>query len=69
MVTYVRRLAAERPRSSTLTIENQTLSFAELDDLSEHAAHRYVQLGVGASDIVAIALPNSVEFMVAAFAT
>jgi bile acid-coenzyme A ligase len=69
MVTLLRRLAAERPRSHALTVDERTLSFAEVNDLSERAAHRYADLGVGPGDIVVIALPNSVEFMVAAFAT
>jgi len=69
MVTLLRRLAAERPRSHALTVGERTLSFAEVNDLSERAAHRYADLGVGPGDIVVIALPNSVEFMVAVFAT
>lgn len=69
MVTHLRRLALERPGTNAVTVDDRTLSFAELDQLSERAAHRYAGLGVGPGDLVAIALPNSVEFIVAAFAT
>ena len=69
MVTHLRRLALERPAANAVTVDDRTLSFAELDQLSERAAHRYAGLGVGPGDLVAIALPNSVEFIVAAFAT
>lgn len=69
MVTLLRRLAEERPESAALTVEGRTLSFAELDRLSERAAHRYAELSVAPGDVVAIVLPNSIEFIVAAFAT
>lgn len=69
MVTLLRRLAKQRPEAPALTVEGQTLSFAELDHLSECAAHQSAELGVGPGDVVAIVLPNSIEFIVAAFAT
>lgn len=69
MISHLRRLADERPAAPALTVDERTLSFAELDDLSERAAHHYKALGVTIGDRVAIALPNSVEFVVAAFAT
>ena len=69
MVTLLRRLATQRPEAPALTVEGQTLSFAELDHLSECAAHQYAELEVGPGDVVAIVLPNSIEFIVAAFAT
>jgi bile acid-coenzyme A ligase len=69
MVTHLRRLAAQRPQAPALTVSGRTVSFAELDHLSERAAHRYVELAIGPGDIVAIALPNSIESIVAAFAT
>ena len=69
MVSHLHRLAAQRPTAPALTVDDRTLSFAELDDLTERAARHYVALGVGPGDRVVIALPNSVEFVVAAFAT
>jgi len=69
MVSRLRHLAHERPTAPAVTVEDRTLSFAELDQLSEHTAHDYVSLGVHPGDLVAIALPNSLEFVVAAFAT
>lgn len=69
MITQLRRHALNRPDLPALTVDGRTLTFAELDILSEAAAHRYAELGVEPGDRVAIVLPNSVEFVVAAFAT
>ena len=48
---------------------DDTISYAELDRRSTALAHDYLERGVTPGSIVAILLPNGIEFFVATFAT
>ena len=61
--------AHKHPDAPAVTHDNTTLSWAELDRASNRLARAYAALGVKKNDFVTIALPNGIEFLVAAFAT
>src|SRR5687767_11146806 len=62
-------LAAELdPDAPALTCGDQTVTRAELESRTNRLARAYEAVGVGAGDLVTIALPNSVEFYEAAVA-
>src|SRR4051812_34188518 len=71
-VSYARRLtddAAADPDHLAVTDEHRTVTRGALDRLSNRTARAFAELGVGAGDLVTIALPNSVEFVAATIAT
>jgi acyl-CoA synthetase (AMP-forming)/AMP-acid ligase II len=59
----------ERPRHPYLVHEGRTVTFEEFDRLTNRAAHALRTLGVEKGDRVTLALGNSIEWLVAAFAT
>lgn len=62
------REAAQKYKSKTaLTMGNQRLSFAELDQASNKMANALVGLGVNKGDRVAMLLSNSPEFVISYF--
>lgn len=69
LISALRRHARDTPDAPALTVDDHTLTFRDIDEASDLAAHRYALLGIGLGDVVAIALPNSIEFIVAAYAT
>jgi bile acid-coenzyme A ligase len=64
----LRRLAAHRPEAPAVTCGPITLSRADLDRRSDVMAVEFRRLGVGVGDMVTMALPNSVDWVVAAAA-
>ena len=64
----ITELASARPDAPAVTCAGATLSWAELDRSSNRLARAYEALGVGHADMVTLALPNSVDFVVAAVA-
>jgi bile acid-coenzyme A ligase len=68
MVEAIRHWASRSASQPALTVEDTTLTFAELDVLTEFAAQELLRLGVQRGDRVTVALPNSVEFVVASIA-
>ena len=58
--------AMRRPHDPALTCEDQTLSWAALEQRTNRLARAYQQRGVAQDDLVTIALPNSVAFYEAA---
>jgi bile acid-coenzyme A ligase len=68
MVQALRMWAASHPNAKSLTVDEQTLTYAELDQRSDEVARAFAELGVIAGDYVTIALPNSVEFVVSTVA-
>lgn len=52
-----------------LVHEDSTMTWRELDAETNRLARAYAALGVGHNDFVTIALPNSIEFFLACFAT
>lgn len=63
------RLAAADPDRPMLTVGDRTLTRRELESQANRTAHQYERLGVDQGDLVTIALPNSIGFVVACFAT
>ena len=61
--------AAQKPDDIVIAHEDQTITWAELDRRTNRLARAYMQMGVGQDDFVTIALPNSIEFFEACFAT
>ncbi|HSY14560.1 MAG TPA: AMP-binding protein [Jatrophihabitantaceae bacterium] len=68
MVSAIRHWASHTGSRPALTVEDTTLTFEELDLLTERAGHELVRLGVQRGDRVTVALPNSIEFIVASIA-
>ncbi|MGP9023157.1 amino acid adenylation domain-containing protein [Streptomyces sp. BR1] len=60
--------AARTPDATALVFRDTSLSFAELNTRANSLAHRLVAHGVGAEDLVALALPRSAESVVALLA-
>ncbi|MCD7440503.1 amino acid adenylation domain-containing protein [Streptomyces lincolnensis] len=67
-VLFQRQVSAE-PRATALVGEDTTLSYAELNARANRLAHLLAASGVGAEDVVAIALPRSPDLVVALLAT
>jgi long-chain acyl-CoA synthetase len=69
MLTAMLRSAVEADPSKTAIVQgSRRIRYGELDVLAGQCAAGLHQLGVGASDCVAVALPNCPEFVVALFA-
>ena len=71
VISYPRALAlhAERdPERIAIVHEDREIGRAALDRSSNRLARAYAGLGVRRGDLVAIALPNCIEFFEAAFA-
>jgi bile acid-coenzyme A ligase len=68
MVDAVRHWAVLAADDPALTVDEHTLTFHELDLITERAGHELLRLGVAVGDRVTLALPNSVDFIVAAIA-
>lgn len=60
--------AREQPDRLAVTCADDAITFAELHRRTNLLARAYASLGVEAGDMVTIALPNSVEFLVACVA-
>jgi bile acid-coenzyme A ligase len=73
MASVLRARAAAEPHRPAVTVTGggapeETITFAELDRASDEAAKALVERGLDIGEMVTIALPNSIEFIVAAFA-
>ncbi|MER6077213.1 non-ribosomal peptide synthase/polyketide synthase [Streptomyces sp. NPDC001833] len=64
-----RAQAARTPDATALVFEEQRLTYAELDARVEHTARVLAGLGAGPERTVAVALPRSVDLVVALLAT
>lgn len=69
MVEAFRKWADQRATSPAVTVEATTISYGDLERLSNRVARTFQELGVEEGDFVTIALPNSVDWMVVALAT
>ncbi len=65
LVDYVRDHAASRPHAPAVLFKGASLSWADLDSLSDRCASAFVDLGVKRGDRVALVLPNSPQFLIA----
>ncbi len=61
--------ARQQPDRVAVSHEGREVTFAELEARSNRLARAYAKLGVVADDFVTIALPNSIAFFDACFAT
>ncbi|MFJ8630151.1 amino acid adenylation domain-containing protein [Streptomyces sp. NPDC093568] len=66
-VLFERQTAVE-PRATALISEDTTLTYAELNARANRLAHLLAASGVGAEDVVAIALPRSPDLVIALLA-
>ncbi|WP_282794570.1 non-ribosomal peptide synthetase [Streptomyces sp. CC224B] len=60
--------AARTPDATALVFEDTALTYAELDARATRLAHRLVRRGAGPDRVVAVALPRSVDLVVALLA-
>lgn len=71
LVTYgegITRLAESDPERLAVACEGRELTRKELDRASNRLARAYAERGVSPGDFVTLALPNSLDFVTAAFA-
>jgi bile acid-coenzyme A ligase len=68
MVEAFRRWARDVPDQPALTIDDEALTFRELELRSQRLAHTLLGMGIAVGDVVCIALPNSIEFVETALA-
>jgi bile acid-coenzyme A ligase len=68
MVEAFRRWARDVPDQPALTIDDEGLTFRELELRSQRLAHTLGGMGIAVGDVVCIALPNSIEFVETALA-
>ena len=64
----VARHAHHQPATIALRHEGATLSYAQLQRLAARAASAFARKGIGAGDLIAVQLPNSLTFVVALLA-
>jgi amino acid adenylation domain-containing protein/non-ribosomal peptide synthase protein (TIGR01720 family) len=59
---------ARTPQNTAVVFEGGSLSFAELEARANQLAHYLIELGVGPEQVVALALPRSLEIVIAQLA-
>jgi long-chain acyl-CoA synthetase len=67
LTDYLADAARERPDGTAVLFKGSSLSFAELDRLSDACGAAFAALGVRAGDRVALLLPNCPQFLIAQF--
>jgi long-chain acyl-CoA synthetase len=67
LIDYVADAARARPRSPALLFKGATISYAELDRLSDACASAFAALGITRGDRVGLLLPNCPQFFIAQF--
>jgi long-chain acyl-CoA synthetase len=65
LIDYLADAARERPSAPALLFKGRTITYAELDRLSDVCAAALQALGVKAGDRVALLLPNCPQFLIA----
>ncbi len=65
LAALIERTMATRPEAEALVFEGRSMSYAELDRRSAALAGALAERGVGAGDLVAVALDRSFELIVA----
>jgi bile acid-coenzyme A ligase len=66
--TRLSQLAAEAPDRPVVSADGRTITRAELESASNRLARAYAELGVKQGDYVTIAVPNSIEWVLATVA-
>lgn len=69
LTALIEKQMAKTPEAEALVFNGRTLSYRELDSLSHVVARRLAGRGIGPGDIVGVALPRSVELIVALIGT
>lgn len=65
--SLLRVSAARRPCHPAVIDEHRALSYRELDEAADNAAHAFLRLGIAPGDRVLLQLPNRASFAVALF--
>ncbi|MGH3239646.1 MAG: condensation domain-containing protein, partial [Spirillospora sp.] len=63
LIGMFRRLASERPDAAAVVDGSRTVTYAELDALSDHMARLLARYGVRPESVVGVAVPRSVEMV------
>ena len=67
LIDYVADAARGRPNSPALLFKGATVSYGELDRLSDACASAFAALGIAGGDRVGLLLPNCPQFFIAQF--
>jgi long-chain acyl-CoA synthetase len=67
LVDYLADAARERPGEAAIQFKGATLSFADLDRLSDDCAAAFLALGIAEGDRIALLLPNCPQFLIAQY--
>jgi long-chain acyl-CoA synthetase len=67
LVDYLADAARERPNHPALLFKGATVTYAQLDRLSDACAAAFSSLGIARGDRVALLLPNCPQFLIAEF--
>jgi long-chain acyl-CoA synthetase len=67
LVDYVADAARSQPRKPALLFKGATITYGELDRLSDACAAAFAALGIGRGDRVGLLLPNCPQFFIAQF--
>jgi long-chain acyl-CoA synthetase len=67
LVDYLADAARDRPKQAALLFKGATITYSELDRLSDDCAAAFAALGVKRGDRVALLLPNCPQFFIAEF--
>ena len=67
LVDILRRSAVEQPRQPALYFKGSTLSYRELEQLSDALAQALLSFGLGREDRVALIMPNSPQLIISEF--
>ena len=65
LVDYVSDSASKNPRHPAILFKGSTVSYAQLEHLSDACAAAFAALGIGRGDRIALLLPNCPQFVVA----
>ena len=68
LVDYLADAARDRPQQAALLFKGSTVTYGELNRLSDACAAAFQSLGVRRGDRLALLLPNCPQFMIAQFA-
>jgi long-chain acyl-CoA synthetase len=68
LVDYLADASREHPKRAALLFKGATVTYADLDRLSDACAAAFLSLGVKRGDRVALLLPNCPQFSIAQFA-
>src|SRR6266508_2888730 len=68
LVDFLSGWAGDRPGAPALFFKGSTLTFADVDTLSDACAAAFASLGVRRGDRVSLLLPNCPQFVIAQFA-